>query len=59
LVEIGSSWNRIQLRSRVVWVETEGQKQGYAQFRVEFLGTLQERQEELASLFPKYLLAED
>jgi len=59
LVEIGSSWNKIQLRSRVVWVEPEGQKRGYAQFGVQFLGTLPERQQKLANFFPKNCIAED
>ena len=59
LVEIGLSWDRIQLRSRVVWVEPEGQKRGYAQFGVDFLGTLQERQAKLAKFLPKYNIAED
>ena len=53
LVTIGPRWNRIQLHSRVVWVEPEGQKRGYAQFGVEFLGSLQERQGRLAYFLPK------
>jgi hypothetical protein len=53
LVTIRPTWNRIQLHSRVVWVEPEGQKRGYAQFGVEFLGSLQERQGKLAYFLPK------
>ena len=53
LVTILLPWKRIELRSKVVWVKSEAKQRGLADFGVEFLGTLHERQEKLAEFFPK------
>jgi c-di-GMP-binding flagellar brake protein YcgR len=54
LVKILLPGKKIELRSRVVWVKSAAKEPGLAEFGVEFLDTLQERQEQLADFFPKY-----
>jgi len=44
------NWEAVALQSRVAWVKS-GKGSGLADFGVEFLGTLYERQEQLAGFF--------
>jgi len=52
LLTTGHNRETVSLRSRVVWV-TSAKESGLADFGVEFLDTLSERQEQLADLIPK------
>ena len=52
-VEILLPWKTIELRSRVVWVKPVAEKKGTADFGVEFLETLSERQQKLADFLPR------
>ena len=47
------TWKAAELRSKVVWVKSEAKEPGLADFGVEFLDTLRERQEKLATFIPK------
>jgi hypothetical protein len=49
----------IELRSRVVWVNSDRKKRALADFGVEFLGTLERRTEKLAEFFPQSNTVED
>jgi len=51
LVTIRHPGKTIKLRSRVVWVKSAANASALADFGVEFLGTLYERQQELADFF--------
>jgi c-di-GMP-binding flagellar brake protein YcgR len=51
-VSILLAGSSINLPSRVVWVASKGSKQGLADFGVEFLDSLSERQEKLARFLP-------
>jgi len=53
LVTLRHPWNTIKLRSRVAWVKSAAKEPGLAEFGVEFLDSLGERQEQLAAFFPK------
>jgi hypothetical protein len=53
VVTILPSWKKNELRSKVVWVKSEAREPGLADFGVEFLDTLSERQDKLAEFFPK------
>ncbi len=53
LVLILLPWRKIELPSRVVWTKSRTKKRGLADFGVEFLGSLSERQNKLAEFFPK------
>jgi len=53
LVTISRPWKTIKLRSRVVWVKSAAKKRGLADFGTAFLGTLYERQKQLADFFPE------
>ena len=59
LVTIRLPWKMVKLRSRVVWAKSDTKEPGLAEFGVEFLGTLSERQERLAEFFPKSNTVED
>jgi c-di-GMP-binding flagellar brake protein YcgR len=59
LVTIRLPWKMIELRSRVVWVKSDTKEPGLADFGVEFLDTLEQRQEKLAEFFPKSNAVED
>ena len=48
LVKILLPGSSIELRSRVAWVKSKANKQGLADFGVEFLDSLSERQDKLA-----------
>ena len=52
-------WMMVELRSNVVRVKSGAKERGLAEFGVEFLGTLNERQEKLAYFFPKCNTFED
>lgn len=54
LVTIRPVKERVQLRAKVVWVGNKGLERGPASFGVEFVGTLQERQDKIRTFFPKY-----
>jgi c-di-GMP-binding flagellar brake protein YcgR len=43
----------VELRSRVVWTKLDTKEPGLADFGVEFLDSLQVRQEKLAQFFPQ------
>jgi hypothetical protein len=58
-LEILLPWKTIELRSRVVWVKPAAEKKGTADFGVEFLDTLSERQEKLADFLPQSNAVED
>ena len=53
LVTIPLSWKRTELPSGVVWVKSEAKGPSLADFGVEFLDTLHERQIKLADFFPR------
>ena len=53
LVTILLPRNVIELPSRVVWVKSEPEKRGLADFGVEFLDSLPVRQEKLPEFFPR------
>ena len=53
LVKILLPWKRIELLSKVVWVKSTSNASALADFGVEFLDTLSERQDKLAEFFPK------
>ena len=50
---------KVQLRSKVVWISAQGMERGPANFGVEFLGSLQERQDKIRKFFPKYYTDEE
>jgi Tfp pilus assembly protein PilZ len=50
---------KIQLRSKVVWISAKGTERGPANFGVEFAGSLQERQDKIRTFFPKYYADEE
>ena len=52
LVTILLSWKKIELRSKVVWVKS-AKEPGLADFGVEFLDSLTERQDKLVDFIPK------
>jgi hypothetical protein len=59
LVRILLPGNTVELRSRVVWVKSKATKQGLADFGVEFLDTLAERQDKLGRFFPQVNAIDD
>lgn len=44
----------IDLRSRVVWINSQSEEQGPATFAVEFLGALEARKEKIRAFAPQY-----
>ncbi|MGW8179169.1 MAG: PilZ domain-containing protein [bacterium] len=58
-VEILLPWKTIELRSRVMWVNPGAEKKETADFGVEFLDTLSERQQKLADFLPQSNAIED
>lgn len=52
LVTIRHPWKTIKLKSKVVWVKSVIDVSVLADFGVEFMGTLYERQQQLANFFP-------
>ena len=53
LVKISVPGKTIELRSKVAWVKSAANASALADFGVEFLDTLHERQEKLAAFLPK------
>jgi hypothetical protein len=58
-LEILLPWKTIKLRAKVVWVRPAAEKKVTADFGVEFLDTLSERQEKLADFLPQSNVVED
>jgi len=50
---------KIELCSRVIWVNAHGAEDGPAKFGVEFLGSLEPRKEKIRAFFPKYYAGEE
>ena len=53
VITILLSWKKIELRSKVVWVKSGAKEPGLANFGVEFLDSLTERQDKLEDFIPK------
>ena len=51
--------NTTQLPSTVVWVKSKAKNQGLADFGIEFLDRLAERQNKLDRFFPQHNIVED
>ena len=49
---------KIELRSRVVWINSRSEEDGPATFGVEFLDALEARKEKIRVFFPKYYAGE-
>jgi len=49
---------KIELRSKVVWVNSKSEEHGPATFGVEFLDALEARKEKIRAFFPKYYAGE-
>ena len=59
LVTIRPMKEKIELRCKVVWVDSRAEEHGPAKFGVEFLGTLKQRKEKIRAFFPKYYAGEE
>jgi hypothetical protein len=59
LVTIRPMKEKIELLSRVVWVDSESEDHGPARFGVEFLGSLELRKEKIRIFFPKYYTSDE
>jgi hypothetical protein len=59
LVTILLPWRRVELPSRVVWVNSEAKRNALADLGVQFLDTLSVRQDELAEFFPHNSVLEE
>jgi Tfp pilus assembly protein PilZ len=58
LLTIRPMKERIEILSKVIWVNSQSDQYGPATFGVEFLGRLEEKKEKIRTFFPKYYEAE-
>ena len=58
MITIRPMKEKIELRSKVVWVDSHAEEHGPAKFGVEFLGAIEERKEKIRAFFPKYYAGE-